>query len=261
MDKTEAPSLDIILRTHDFIDIHSSQNGRYCNVSKTELICKCVKSLVKSANNYNGKVKFIWLDDHSSQSTIDKLYAIFSETKHEVEFVPLELRGWNSSGYEQFERGRASTADLVYFVEDDYLHYPTAIDEMVDAYQTFQRNLGLDVAIHPFDDPDNYLPKYIDECRVVLGKSRRFRTNKYATFVFLCSPELIRKHWSRFYTLATEYMTEWGENNKIHEGTTINHIWRWESKLFTPIPSLALHMGFEEQIDPFLDWKALWDSI
>lgn len=261
MDKTEAPSLDIILRTHDFIDIHSSPNGRYCNVSKTELICKCVKSLVKTANNYNGKVKFIWLDDHSSQSTIDKLYTIFSETRHEVEFVPLELRGWNASGYEQFERGRASTADLVYFVEDDYLHYPTAIDEMVDAYQTFQRNLGLDVAIHPFDDPDNYLPKYIDECRVVLGKSRRFRTNQYATFVFLCSPELIRKHWSRFYTLATEYMTEWGEHNVIHEGTTINHIWRWEAKLFTPIPSLALHMGFEEQKDPFLDWKSLWDSI
>jgi len=261
MDKTEAPSLDIILRTHDFIDIHSSPNGRYCNVSKTELICKCVKSLIKTANNYNGKVKFIWLDDHSSQSTIDKLYTIFSETKHEVEFVPLESRGWNASGYEQFERGRASTADLVYFVEDDYLHYPTAIDEMVDSYTTFKKNLGVEVAIHPFDDPDNYLPKYIDECRVVLGKSRRFRTNKYTTFVFLCSPELIRKHWSRFYTLATEYMTEWGEHNKIHEGTTINHIWRWEAKLFTPIPSLALHMGFEEQKDPFLDWKALWDSI
>ena len=261
MDKAEKPSLDIILRTHDFIDIHGSPNGRYCKTDKTTLMCKCIKSLVKSANNYNGKVKIIWLDDHSSQLSIDKLHNIFSESKHEVEFVPLELRGWNSSGYEQFERGRASDADLVYFVEDDYLHVSTAIEEMVDAYQEFNKNLGLDVAIHPFDDPDNYLPKYIAECRIVLGKNRRFRTNEYSTFVFLSSSELIRKHWSKFYTLATEYMTEWGEHNKIHEGTTINHIWRNDAKLFTPIPSLALHMGFDEQKDAYLDWKELWDSI
>ena len=56
-------------------------------------------------------------------------------------------------------------------------------------------------------------------------------------------------------------MTEWGEHNKIHEGTTINHIWRNDAKLFTPIPSLALHMGFDEQKDAYLDWKELWDSI
>jgi len=261
MVEKENLSVDIILRTHDFIDIHASPSGRYCGTDKTTLICKCVKSLVKSANNYDGKVRFIWLDDHSSQSTIDKLHVIFSESKHEVEFVPLELRGWNASGYEQFERGRASDADLVYFVEDDYLHFPTAIEEMVDGYREFKENLGLEVAIHPFDDPDNYLPQYIAPCRVVLGKNRRFRTNEYSTFVFLCSPELIRKHWSRFYTLATEYMTEWGEHNKIHEGTTINHIWRWEAKLFTPIPSLALHMGFEEQKDKYIDWEELWKSV
>jgi len=261
MDKTEKPSLDIILRTHDFIDIHSSPNGRYCNTDKTTLICKCIKSIVKSANNYDGKVKIIWLDDHSSQSSIDKLHNIFSESKNEVEFVPLEMRGWNASGYEQFERGRASNADLVYFVEDDYLHYPTAIEEMVNDYLTFKKNLGVEVAIHPFDDPDNYKPKYIEECRIVLGKNRRFRTNTYSTFVFMCSPKIVRDNWSIFYTLSTEYMTEWGENHNIHEGTTINKLWRDNVKLFTPIPSLALHMGFDEQKDAYLDWKELWDSI
>lgn len=261
MDKTEKLSLDIILRTHDFIDIHSSPNGRYCGTDKTTLICKCITSLVNSANNYDGKIKFVWIDDHSSESSLNKIRNIFSTSKHEVEFIPLELRGWNASGYEQFERGRASTADLVYLVEDDYLHFPTAIEEMVDAYSLFKQNLGMEIAIHPFDDPDNYVPKYIDACRIVLGKNRRFRTNTYSTFVFLCSPKIIKDNWSKFYTLATEYMTEWGEKNNIHEGTTINSLWRNDIKLFTPIPSLALHMGFEEQKDAYLDWKELWDSI
>ena len=255
------PSLDIILRTHDFIDIHGSPNGRYCKTDKTTLICKCITSLVNSANDYTGKIKFIWIDDHSSESSLDKMRKIFEKSKHEVEFVALELRGWNASGYEQFERGRASKADLIYFVEDDYLHYPTAIEEMVNDYLTFKNNLGVEVAIHPFDDPDNYKPKYIEECRIVLGEKRRFRTNTYSTFVFMCSPKIVRDNWSIFYTLSTEYMTEWGEKNNIHEGTTINKLWRDNVKLFTPIPSLALHMGFDEQKDAYLDWKELWDSI
>jgi Glycosyl transferase family 2 len=255
-------NIDIILRTHDLIDIHPAREPRYCGVDKTTLIRKCVTSLVNTADNYEGgNIQFIWLDDHSSQITIDYLHDIFKKSKHPYEFVPLEESGFNYSGYMQFEMGRKSTADLVYFVEDDYLHYPTTIDEMVDSYVTFKKNLGVEVGIHPFDDPDNYKTEYIDECRIVLGKNRKFRTNKYSTFVFLCSPELIRKHWSRFYMLSTEYMTEWGERNMVHEGTTINHIWRWEAKLFTPIPSLALHMGFNEQKDAFLDWKELWNSM
>lgn len=258
---TTNPSIDIILRTHSFIDIHPNPTPRYCGADKTTLIEKCVKSLVQTANNYDGKIKFIWFDDHSSQDMIDRVFAVFSKSKHEVEFHPLEQRGWNASGLAQFDAGRGSSADLVYFVEDDYLHYPTAIEEMVNAYRLFKRNLGTEVAIHPYDDPDNYLPLFIDECRVVLGKNRHWRTNKYSTFTFMCNPEIVRKFWSRFYTVATEYMTEWGEKNEIQEGTTINHIWRWEVKLFTPIPSVALHMGYERQLDPFIDWKALWDSV
>ena len=254
-------SIDIILRTHSFIDIHPNPTPRYCGADKTTLIEKCVKSLVQSANNYDGTITFIWFDDHSSQDMIDRVHKVFSESKHPYEFHALEERGWNSSGHAQFDRGRASEADLVYFIEDDYLHYPTAIDEMVHAYKTFKRNLGVEIALHPYDDPDNYLPLFIDECRIVLGKNRHWRTNKYSTFTFMCNPEIVRKFWSRFYTVATEYMTEWGEKNEIQEGTTINHLWRWEVKLFTPIPSLALHMGYERQLDPFIDWKALWDSV
>jgi hypothetical protein len=261
MDEHKKISLDIVLRTHDFIDVHSHPKPRYCGANKQTVILKSIQSLVNSANEFDGCIKFIWLDDHSRQDTIDKIHTIFSKSKYEYEYIPLEVRGWNASGYEQFERGRSSDADLVYFVEDDYLHYPSAITEMVESYYTFKFNLGKEVAIHPFDDPDNYKPEYIMPTRVVLGKDRRWRTNEYTTFTFLCNPEIVKKHWSKFYTLATEYMTEWGENNNIHEGTTINSIWRDDVILFTPIPSVALHLQFEEQRDRYLDWETLWKSI
>ena len=49
--------------------------------------------------------------------------------------------------------------------------------------------------------------------------------------------------------------------NNIHEGTTINHIWRNDAVLFTPIPSVALHMQYDKQKDPYLNWEELWKSI
>lgn len=262
MDGNKKISLDIILRTHDKIDVHSYHNQeRYCKADKQTVILKCLKSLINSTNNFEGDVNFIWLDDHSNEDTIDKIKDIFNSSKYPYTFTPLELSGWNASGYEMFEKGRSSKADLVYFVEDDYLHYPTAIQEMIDCYFEFGNNLQKEVGIHPFDDPDNYEDRYIEEARIVLGKSRHWRTNKYTTFTFMCNPEIVRKNWSKLYTVATEYLTDWGERNNIHEGTTINYMWRNDAVLFTPIPSVALHMQYDKQKDPYLNWEELWKSI
>ena len=253
--------LDVILRTHDKREIHVSKDLRYCGVDKTTVVKKCVKSLVNSCNQSTHEIRYWWYDDHSSQQTVDELKQIFDGAKHPYTYVPLEEDGWNASGLAQFERGRDSDADLVYFVEDDYLHYPTAIDEMVDAYHTFKKNLGKEISIHPFDDPDNYLPIWIEPCRIVYGKHRHWRTNLHTTFTFLCNPELVRSKWHIFYTLASEYGTLWGEMNHINESTMINKLWREEVTLFTPIPSVALHMAYETQRDPYLNWKELWNSM
>jgi len=253
--------LDVILRTHDKREIHVSKDPRYCKANKTTVVKKCVKSLVETCNNSEHDITYWWYDDHSSEQTIEELHQIFKGSKHPYNFIPLESEGWQGSGLAQFERGRDSDADLVYFVEDDYLHYPTAIDEMVDSYYTFKENLGREISIHPFDDPDNYLPVWIEPCRIVYGKNRHWRTNLHTTFTFLCNPEVVRARWHVFYTMATEYGTLWGEMNHVNESTMINKIWREEVTLFTPIPSVALHMAYETQKDPYLDWKELWDRF
>ena len=84
-------NIDIILRTHDLIDIHPAREPRYCGVDKTTLIRKCVTSLVNTADNYEGgNIKFIWLDDHSSQITIDYLHDIFKKSKVALETLLIE---------------------------------------------------------------------------------------------------------------------------------------------------------------------------
>ena len=254
--------LDVIVRTHNKTNVHVQNESRYCESDKTTLIYKCIQSLINSCDNTDYEIHYHWFDDHSTDDCIETLHKKFSSSKHPYTYYPTDETGFNWSAFYQFECGKNSNADLVYLVEDDYLHYPTAISEMVESYLDFKKNLDREVAIHPFDDPDNYKPRWIEPCRIVYGKHRHWRTNEYTTNTVMVNPEVIRQHWSKFYTLATEYGTVWGETRgQVHEGTTINEIWRNHVSLFTPIPSLALHMQYKEQEDPYLNWKHLWDSI
>jgi hypothetical protein len=253
--------LEVIIRTHDGSNIHEHPlQQRFCGSDKKQVIERCLKSLIIALERVR-EAKIICLDDHSTQETKKMILEILARSKHPSQFVALKKTGHNYSALQFFSQAKKSKADLVYLIEDDYLHFPSALEEMIEDYQTFKRNLQREVCLHPFDDPDNYRPEYIFPTRVVLGDKRHWRVNTYTTFSIFCSPEIIRGHWEKFKLLSTEYMTEWGEKNNIHEGTTINEIWRNDVVLFTPIPSLALHMQFEEQKDKFIDWKKLWDSI
>lgn len=254
--------LDIILRTHNLTEVHvRTFKLRYPNVPKIEVIKKCVKSLVKTANNLDIDVNITCLDDHSSDDCKEALHEIFKLSKHPVTFKELEGRGHNNSAYNQYLHARDSNADLVYCVEDDYLHCESALPEMLKDYETFKNLTNGEVALHPFDDPDNYKHRFVEQARIVQGGKRHWRTNTYTTYTFLGSPRIVRNNWNIFYIIAKNYLTELGEKHKIHEGTTINKIWRTQVNLFTPIPSLALHVQYDENIDKLTDWKKWWDNV
>lgn len=254
--------IDVILRTHDKSEVHPKNgNARYCGTSKTVLIQKCVSSLIKTCNNVKDEIKIIWIDDHSSEENIVNLKNIFSKSNHAIVEKPLLKTGHNESALAQFTEAKNSDADLIYNIEDDYLHHENCMEEMIDSYITFKKNLSQEVAIHPFDDPDNYKQRFIEPTRIVLGSKRHWRLNSYTTFSFLSSPTVVKENWDLFYKLAKLYMTPFGEANNIHEGTTINKIWREKVILFTPIPSLALHMQYEEQKDKFINWQEWWNKV
>lgn len=253
--------LDIILRTHDNIDIHAyHKKPRYTNTPKIDVVEKCVKSLIKSANKLNIETNILCLDDHSSNECLSRLDNIFSLSKHPVKIQHLEECGHNHSGVKQFEAGKNSNADMIYCVEDDYLHSESALQEMVEDYFTFKKLTNNEIALHPFDDPDNFKDRFVEPCRVVQGVKRHWRTNTYTTYTVFTNPIVIRNNWSTFYTLARNYLSPIGEKFQIHENTSINKVWREQVTLFTPIPSVALHVQYVEQMDKYIDWKSWWDN-
>lgn len=254
-------SLNIILRTHDRSNI--SKFPRFISISKRELIEGCITSLINSANQCNNKIKITILDDHSSDTFLNNLNKILKNSRHFTEVISLTESGPNKSSLKQFEYCKNSLADLVYSVEDDYLHSPSAIVEMLHEYDnlSLKYNIPQPLCIFPWDQPEDYDPKHNTPELIMRGQHRHWKTGWNTTFTMLTSPEVFRTYWEFFEKLAIHYR-EWdGKGNKndtIHEGNTISCIWSKYITRINPIPSLALHMQSTLQEDPYLDWKYWW---
>jgi hypothetical protein len=256
-------TLHVVLRTCDRANVHVDWRVRYHGIDKPQLVAGCARSLVKSiiaATDVD--VKLTVLDDHSSLDTVNELRSIVAALPS-AKIVQLEQQGYNNSAYQQWVLCRDSDTDLVYSVEDDYLHCESAIEEMVASWHIFSSRLRRnDIVIYPFDEPSEYYPPARTDF-IVHGSKRHWRTGIFTTNVIMTAPSLFRQHWELFETLALKYNGDYLNPRVEHyeESNTIWKIWNNNQAVrFSPIPSLALHMQFEQQRDPFIDWQQWWDE-
>jgi len=253
-------SLEIIIKTCDGESIHGKNEERFCQTDKKTLILKCISSILYAVSGRNDTTHITIIDDASSQECVDSMKKLLESYNHSSELIVRDKRDYNEATLQYFEMARDSDKTLVYCVEDDYLHFPNAISEMEFFYKySFKQLNGTkDIVLHPFDDPDNYLSKYMDMSHIVQHGSRHWRTNYYTTCTFFTTPGVINRGWEHFEKFANNY----GKDMSVNENSTINNVWRNNSvELFTPMPSLALHMQFEANRDKLIDWKKLWDII
>ena len=250
-----------MIRTCDRINVHNDWRRRYCNLDKAELLTGCVRSLLRSAANTTDiDISVTVLDDHSSADTVKKLQHMIASLPRS-RFESLSQQGYNHSAHQQWLLCRDSECDLVYSVEDDYLHCDSAIQEMVDSFVFFSQRLKHDqIVLYPFDHPNEYNPPRRRDF-VVRGSARHWRTGTYTTNVIMTRPDILRTYWDRFETLALKYNGDYLNPRTEHydETNTIQPIWeQGPVSRFNPIPSLALHMQFDMERDPFIDWQTWW---
>ena len=259
-------TIHVILRTCDRCNVHVDWRVRFCDMPKIDLIKGCYQSLLNTiAAVTNHHIKLTVLDDHSSDELKNHIKQVSAHLP-DFEFVELPEYGYNYSALKQFELCRDTQADLVYSVEDDYLHQLSALQEMIDSYYLFAAKLEKTaIVLYPFDAPEEYDPPK-HTCFVVHGSARHWRTGEFTTNVMFAPPEIFRDNWQPFEFLAKHYNGDyltplpegtirWGEEN------TIWNIWNsGRATRFNPVPSLALHLQFDKQIDPFIDWKKWWDE-
>lgn len=255
-------SLEIILRTCDTANVHNDWRKRYCEFDKSTLIKGCVSSLIKSCSQVDD-INIRVFDDHSTAGTVDFLKSLLEDSKIPYSFESLTDQGHNNSALKQFLACRNSSADLVYSIEDDYLHCPTAIQEMLGSYKLFKDRLGdKRIVLYPFDAPEEYNPPAYQSF-IVHGSDRHWRTGMFSTCVMMTTPEVFQSFWHWFELMATKYDGDYSKPKpeRYEESNTIWNIWRQGHALrFNPLPSLALHMQFEAQIDPFINWQQWWND-
>jgi hypothetical protein len=249
-------SLEVIVKTCDVKNLHFPSQERYCGTDKLTLIKKCLTSIVVACNNRPQKTYITVIDDNSTEACIKSIETILSKSFNKTQLIRRSKNDYNEATLQYFEQARNSTRTLVYCVEDDYLHHPYSINEMCWFYDhAFKQLQQKEIVLYPFDDPDNYYFRYMESAR-----NRHWRTNTHTTCTFLTNPNLIRNNWEHFEKFALNYNKD--KNEEIDENNTINRVWAQKNvQLFTPLPSLALHVQFEEQIDKMSNWQELWNMI
>lgn len=255
------PNLLLVLQTHSLGDSQRPDGTRFCGANKREVMRRCTQSLIESVNYALPKIDYfdfqlVVLDDHSDAGSITELKNNLSLAKFPTKLIHLETRGIMPSILACYEYGKENGTDWVYFVQDDYLYEQTAIyDMLMTAIETSQKT-GTLTSIFPYNDPYRYAPvNTVIQSHIIRSQNRHWRTQVMTASCFMVHHKVILDNWDLFYNMGTHPVTH------DMEDKTINQLFRSRGYyLFVPIPSLALHMQYEAECDPLIDWQPLWDK-
>ena len=142
--------------------------------------------------------------------------------------------------------------DLVYFVEDDYIHQKEAIQEMLFTYERISSQITRELILCPSDYP--YLYNKIVSTEIFLGSKKHWRKVDETLCTFLTSTQILVKYWDKFISMC-EF-----EHYPFEE--PLHDIYKLEYCL-SPIPSLALHCTNVNSIfglSPNINWKEIWEE-
>ncbi len=263
-------SILIILRMNTDVEIWDQNKKRLFEKPKLEYSIKSVNSLIKSIdfcqNKYpNLKIKTVIIDDNSKDENLNKIKEIIKDK--DIEIIPLIHEKYSSivkkqksnqtfsnlaSLLQSFEYGKKYGDDLIFFVEDDYLHFETMLEEMISSFQRISSQLDKDIFMCPSDYP--YLYTNNEKTNILIGNRRHWRSINKTLCTFLTTKNLINRYWDNFYTNCIDRHEPFEKYlNAIYE----------KELCLSPLKSLSLHLtniNSSYGLAPFIDYKKLWDE-
>ena len=142
--------------------------------------------------------------------------------------------------------------DLIYFVEDDYLHHLDCISEMIATYERIASQIGKELFLCPADYP--YLYTKVEPTSIFIGSTKHWRIVNETLCTFLTSSHIVNKYWDSLISMCT--YEHYPFEKPLHE------IYKSEYCL-SPIPSLALHCTNVNSVfglSPNMDWEKIWEE-
>ena len=263
-------SILIIIRMNTEIEIWDQNKKRLFEQPKIEYTVRSINSLIKSINfckiKYpNLKIKTLIIDDNSNNENLNRIKKIIE--KDDFEIVSLDHKRFEAKIKKQnsketysnlasllqgFEIGKERGDDLIFFVEDDYLHFEPMLEEMVASYERISSQIGKDIFMCPSDYPYLYMTN--EKTNILIGNKRHWRTVNKTLCTFMTSKNLIDKYWDNFNKTCQDRHDPFEKY--------INEIYEKEICI-SPIKSLSLHLtniNSSYGLSPFIDFKKLWDQ-
>ena len=263
-------SILIIIRVNTEIEVWDQNKRRLFEKPKIEYSIRSIKSLINSINYCQSKyldlkIKTIILDDSSKIENLDKIKEIIKDVNGEI--ISLDTKKFEAkikkqktqqtfsnlaSLYQCFEIGKEIGEDLIFFIEDDYLHFETMLEEMITTYERVSSQVGKDIFMCPADYPFLYMNN--EKTNILIGNKRHWRTITKTLCTFLTSKKLLNLYWENF--------TKNCEDRHDPFEKYINEIYKKEFCI-SPLKSLSVHLtnvNSSYGLSPFINYKNLWDQ-
>ncbi len=269
-------SLDIIIRTCTSVNMLTQNKTRLFEKEKIEYTLRTIRSLLKSVKSSSQlnkiQINFKVIDHNSSRENLKKIDFIFKKFETSYDLINLDVSKFENEIEKANERGQKVTfnqisnmaninqslieakncKDLVYFVEDDYLHQRSSINEMVFTYERIASQINNELIICPTDYP--YLYTKANVTQNFLGQNYHWRKVNETLCTFLTSKKIIEKYWDRYLSMCKKEHAPF--EKPLHD--------IYEKELcISPIPSLAVHFTNINSIfglSPNIDWERIWDE-
>ena len=268
-------ALDIIIRTCASVNMLTQNKTRLFQQEKIEYTLRTIKSLLNAASDsklINLNINFKVIDHNSTTKNLKEIDNIFKKFDKEYLLINLDISKFKNTINKTNQMGKEVTLnqmsnmanirqslleakkseDLIYFVEDDYIHKKNSLSEMIFTYERIASQINNEIIICPTDYP--YLYAKAEVTQNFLGDKFHWRKINETLCTFLTSKQIIEKYWDKYISMCEiEHAPFEKPMHEIYE----------KELCISPIPSLALHFTNINSIfglSPNVDWKKVWEE-
>jgi len=271
-------ALTIIFRSCTNVHMLTQNKKRLFDQKKSEYTFRSLNSIIVSSKKAKKKfpkikLNIIVIDHNSKIEDIKQIKEQLNKSSLENSFISLNVNEFSDNIKKINAKNESVTVnqisnmaninksliiakdqcnDLIYFVEDDYIHNDDAISEMIFSYERISSQLNNELILCPTDYP--YLYTKLDSTNIFLGSSIHWRKIDESLCTFLTSKFILDKYWEEFVAMC-KY-----EHYPFEQ--PLHNIYKVECCL-SPLPSLAIHLTNINSIfglSPNVDWKKVWDK-
>ena len=270
-------SLDILIRSCASVGMLTQSKQRIFEREKIEYSLRSINSIIRSSKFAkelmpNLNINLTVIDHNSGEQNLKKIQNLLDNSNLNHNLINLDLSEFDtrikktnaknenvtpnqlsnmSNIYKSLELSK-KLDDLIYFVEDDYIHELNSISEMILTYERIASQISNELILCPTDYP--YLYTKTENTNIFLGEKSHWRKINETLCTFLTSKQIVEKHWAKLMSMCE--FEHYPFESPLHE------IYK-EELCLSPIPSIAIHCTNINSIyglSPNKDWKKIWED-